>query len=106
MVKKGEVECVRASRGSGGTWQKAKSQAPKRPQGNAQAPTYCPGWVSLPIPPKSGGQDILLGTPLYTYVEEAECGATRQGPNGAAGSNGWGCGPTPCLQRGLLVLHV
>lgn len=30
-----------------GTWQKAKSQAPKSPQGNAQAPTYCPGWVSL-----------------------------------------------------------
>lgn len=39
--------CQSIQREAAGTWQKAKSQTPKHPLGNAQAPTYCPRWVFL-----------------------------------------------------------
>lgn len=47
------------------------------PPGQCSSPYLLP-WVGLsfPITPKSWGQDILLGTPLYSYVEEAEGWAT------------------------------
>lgn len=81
MVKNGEVECVRASRGSGEPGRRPSHRLPSAPR-QCSSPCLLP-WVGLsfPIPPKSGGQYILLGTPLYSYVEEAECGATRQSPD-------------------------
>jgi hypothetical protein len=42
---------------------------------------YLLPWVGLsfPIPLKSGEQDILMGTPLNSYVEEAESQGTQSG---------------------------
>lgn len=50
------------------------------PPGQCSSPYLLP-WVGLsfPIPLKSWGQDILMGTSLDSYVEEAESQGTQSG---------------------------
>lgn len=97
MVENGEVECVRVSRGSGNLagGQITGSQAAP---GQCSSPYLLP-WVGLcfPVPPKSGEQDILLETPLYSYVKEAERRATVRVPTV------W---QLAALAEGVAPLHV